>query len=350
MNSIDKSVPGWTDEYKSTRIMDFDGEGFYIRLVTIDMDPNDTFYMQIPAEYETRSVARCISDFFLLNESGREKIKATLEVEDFPELPEIYDYFCDLFEDERCGRLILEYSINGGPSNINVADLAYDHLSLTEERSSREKYKVLHLILDTQNVPFRDIDDQAEVKRMKMSFLGLFLYYHVTKQNVSTIDPSTIDGEVKDAITYCEDNNLLKCKKVLIGDDMKLTVTDHGKKYFDELYDEAQYYVSNFEIFSHVFVDGDYIRFNHVEGKDYRIQVMRHEGIDVYRAVMVMSMMNGTFDDSKDEWEKEMRSINFFSRYFGACVNTDIEMSKQDFVAMIKQGKRTQAVNNDSMH
>ncbi len=350
MKSINKSISGWTDEYKSAGIMDLDGEDFYLRLVTVDMDPNDTFYMQIPADYETKSIARCISDFFLADKTGREKIKASLEVEDFPELPEIYDYFCDLFEDERCGRLVLEYSINGGPAGIDATNLVYDHLSLTEERVSREKYKVLHLILDTYNTPFGDLDDQLEVARMKKSFLGLYLYYQVMKQKISTIDPSIIDGEIRDAISYCEEQDLLKCKKVLIGDDLKLTLTEHGKQYFNELYDEAQYYVSNFEIFSHVYVDGDYIRFNHVEGKDYRIQVMRHEGVDVYRAVMVMSLINGTFDVDGNDWEKEMRSPHFFSRYFGACVNTDMEMSKNDFIAMIEQGKKMQARNNDSVY
>jgi hypothetical protein len=129
---------------------------------------------------------------------------------------------------------------------------------------------------------------------------------------------------------------------------MKLTLTDHGKSYFNTLYDEAQYYVSNFEIFSHVFTDDDFVRFNHVEGKDYRVQVMRHEGIDVYRAVMIMSLINGTFEEAALQWENEIRSPMFFARYLGSCVNEEIEMSKKDFTAMIDEGKKLRMKNDNS--
>jgi hypothetical protein len=348
VKKVDKSIPGWRDEYKSAGLMDLDGEDFYIRLVTVDMDPNDTLYMQIPESYETKTLARLLTDFFPSDSSAREDIKGKLEVEDFPELPEIYDYFCGIIEDDRCGRLLLEYSVNGGPTGIKSSEMVYEHLSLSEEKSSREKYRVLHLIVDMYNVPFGDLDDQVEAERMKRSFKGLFFYYLVFKNKLSVIDPSRIYDEVKESITYCEEENLVKCKKALIGNDMKLTLTDHGKSYFSKLYDEAQYYVSNFEIFSHVFTDDNFVRFNHVEGKDYRVQVMRHEGIDVYRAVMVMSLMNGTFEEAALQWEEEIRSPMFFARYLGSCVNEEIEISKKDFVSMISEGKKLRMKNDNT--
>lgn len=347
MQAIDKSVSGWHDEYKSADLMDFDGEDFYLRMVMVDMDPNDTLYLQIPADYETKTIARCLADFFPADHASREKVKSELEVEDFPELPEIYDYFCAIIDDERCGRVTLDYAINGGPTGIATSAMVYDHLALTREIASREAYRVLHLILDTYNVPFGDLDDQLEVAKMKRMFRGLYLYYLVYKQKVGVIDPTRIYDEVLDAVTYCEEQNLLKRKKALIGNVLKLVVTDHGKKQFDELYNEAQYYVSQFEMYAHVFVDDDFVRFNHVAGKDYRIQVMRHEGIDIYRAVMIMSMMNGTFDQTSGNWEQELRDEKFFARYFGACVNTETEMSAKDFSAMVEEGKKMQARNTD---
>ncbi|MBD3315452.1 MAG: hypothetical protein GF344_06665 [Chitinivibrionales bacterium] len=339
MAHVDKSVPGWVTEYKSPGLIDLDGENFYLRMVTTDMDPNDTLYMEIPAEYETKPIARVIEEFFPADTAEREKIKGGLETEDFPELPEIYDYFADIVHDARRNHLVIDYAVQGGPISIDTNEIAYEHLSLSTETASREMYKILHLILDLHNKPFGDYEDQAEAAKDQKAFRGLYFYYLVHKQVVTSLETSQISDEVEEALNYCEAQNLVKAKKALLGDQIKVSLTQHGKEYFRELYDEAAYYTENFEIFSHVYAGEDYIRFNHVEGADYRIQVMRHEGVNVYRAVMVMSLMNGTFDPSFEQWESELRSDTFFPKYLGACADTDIDMSESDFRAMIEKGK-----------
>ncbi len=336
--TIDKSIPGFTDVYKSTEIMDHDGFNFYLRLTMIDMDPNDTLYMEIPADYETKPIEKLIVDFFPADEAAREEIKSELEVEEYPELPEVYDYFYNQIDDARNGRTILDYSISKGPESIATTDLVYDHLSLTKEDASGEPFKVLHLVLEIHNVPFSDFTDQVEAARLKQEFRGLFLFALVHGGRVTEIAPEHIVDEVAEAIAYGEEKDILKCRKALMGDQMKLSVTGNGKKFFEELYNEAQYYTSRFEIFSKVLVDEDYIRFNNVDGEDYRIQVMRHEGVDVYRAVMIMNIMSDSLEQVAD-WEQEVRSPNFFARYLGACVNSAIDIPQQTLRLMIKQGK-----------
>ncbi len=335
-----KNIPGWQDEYQSSELMDFEDFDIYLRLVTVDMDPDDTMYICIPAGSETKSISRLMKDIFPDDSSEREKVKETLETEDWPELPNIYDYFYSLFADERAGRSIIDISINQGPENINKEDLVHKHLAISKEIGGVEVNRVLHLIMEIHNVAFGDYADQKDAEKEKKALRGLYLYNAVYSKKGIEIDESKIYGELEEAVNYCKENDLIKEKNVWGKDSVKLALTKKGKEYYEELTNEAGYYVDNYEVFSRVYHDEDYIRFNHVEGQDYRIEAMRADGVNVYRAVMVMSLINGTFNETIENWEEELHSPNFFDRYLGACSNQGTDLTDSEFDMMMSEGKK----------
>lgn len=332
-------LDGIKDDYQSSKLSDFKDEDFYLRVTAPETNPDDSFFVKVPKDYSQKSIKDVINYAFPQEAQKREEIANNLEVEYFEALPEIYEHILGIVDEENRGNTVLDWSANLGKRNLNLDEIVEDQCSVCHVEEDDENFKVLHLVMDAYDVPFTEYEDSADVASDKQEFRGMFLFYMIANHGLDSIAKSKNHGAVKDALDYCERQNLVLPKEE--GDSIKLEMTNQGKKQVSELEAENQHYNDTYEIFSSVRVDDEHIEFGAEEGKglDLRIAAMRHDEINPYRAVMVVNMFTKAFDDVADRWEEEIRSENFFARYVGIASMSEIDLTDEQFEDVMIQGK-----------
>ncbi len=337
MKSFQLNLSDVDDVYNSPDLENFRSENFYLRITQIEMNPDDSFYIEIPSDLCDSNISELINYVFPEDNSKKEERISDLDVDEYGELPDLYDYLYNLFTQEKSGEVILDLSINYGPINVELSEKIEKYCSITTEDG--EQYKNFHLIIDEYEVPFTDYDDDNALKNDKMEFKGMFLHYIISNWGLNKISESQLNGAVQEAINYCKNQNLITIKSNNSGS-VELNLTNQGQKYIQELQDECDYYSGKYDIFSNVFADDEFVDFESGEGVDLRMAAMRYDGLNPYRANMIINMFTGIFDDVLDNWEKEIRSEKFFARYLGGAAISEIEFSDEEFEMIMIEGKR----------
>lgn len=329
------------DEYQANELGDFENSELYFRITHIDMHPDDSFYYEIPSGLGKVTVGEVLEYVFPADRNGRSEKKKNLDVEEYGELPGLYDFIAELMDDERSGELVLDWSVNYGPRNIDLGVTVENYCSLTTENESGERYKTLHLVVEEYEAPFREYEDEQAVKDDKKEFLGIYLHYIIVNHGLNRIESSQNSGAVKEAIEYCLSQNLIEVTGDSKGDgSLEITLTNQGKKKSAELGDECDYYKDHYDIFSNVIVEDEFVDFEGTDGLDLRMAALRFDGMNPYRANMVINMFTGVFDDTAGNWEQEMRSEKFFARYLGGASVSEIDLTDSEFERVMTEGKQ----------
>ncbi len=339
MQKYELSLTGITDVYQASDLADYTDENTFLRVTLSGMHPDDSFFIEVPTEFANGSINELLEYVFPSKHDQQNERIRTLKVFEYPDLPNIYMYLAELLESEEEGGVVLDWSINFGPVHVSLSTLVQEHCSLTYEENSAESYKTLHLVLDEYEMPFKDYDDQKALHNDKKEFLGLYIHYLVLNHHLETVPASAIRGNIKDALDYCVNQNLILLYESQ-GSNISISVTDQGKKKITELDEECQYYIDNYNIFASVYVEEGFIDFESEEGIDLRMAAMRYDGLNPYRANMVINLFSGVYDDHADSWQNEIQSENFFARYLGGAAARESELSAEEFEQVMLEGKR----------
>ncbi len=339
MQRYELTLTGITDDYQASDLADYRDGNTFLRVTLSGMHPDDSFYIEVPAEFANGSINELFEYVFPSKHDQQKERIRTLDVVEYPDLPNIYMYLAELLESEEEGEVVLDWSINFGPVHVSLSTLVQEHCSLTYEEDSAESYKTLHLVLDEYEMPFKDYDDQKALHNDKKEFLGLYIHYLVLNHHLETVPASAIRGNIKDALDYCVNQNLILLDESE-GSNISISVTDQGKKKITELEEECQYYIDNYNIFASVYVEEGFIDFESEEGIDLRMAAMRYDGLNPYRANMVINLFTGVYDDHADNWQNEIQSEKFFARYLGGAAVCESELSAEGFEQVMREGKQ----------
>ena len=333
------TLTGIIDDYQASDLEDYGDENTFLRVTLSGMHPDDSFYIEVPAEFARGSIKDLIEYIFpRLPNQQKNRIK-TLDIVEYPNLPNIYMYIVELLESEEKGEVVLDWSVNLGPVHVDPSTMVQGHCALTYEEDSGESYKTLHLVLDEYDVPFKDYDDQKILYDDQKAFLGLYMHYIILNHNIKSIPASAVSGNLQEAFDYCLNENLILLDE---GEDsnISISVTDQGIKKIIQLEEECQYYIDNYSIFANVDVDEGFIDFESEEGVDLRMAAMRYDGLNPYRANMVINLFTGVYDDHAGSWQNEIQSDKFFARYFGGATIREPELSAERFEQVMLEGKQ----------
>ncbi len=332
-------LTGVADDYQASDLADYKDENTFLRVTLSGMHPDDSFYIEVPAEFASGSIAELLAYVFpRKNDQQKERIE-TLDVVEYPNLPDIFRYLVELLESEEKGKVVLDWSVNFALAHVDPSTMVKDHCSLTREDDSEVSYKTLHLVLDEYEIPFQDYDDHKALHDDKKEFLGLYMHYLILNHNITTVPATANKGNIKEALDYCLNENLILLDQSE-GLDLSISVTNQGIKKIGELEDECQYYIDNYHIFANVYVEEGFIDFESEEGIDLRMAAMRYDGLNPYRANMVINLFTGVYDDDVDSWQNEIQSEKFFARYLGGAAVRESELSVEGFEQVMLEGKQ----------
>ena len=339
MQKYELTLTGITDDYQASDLADYRDENTFLRVTLSGMHPDDSFYIEVPAEFASGSINELFEYVFPSKHDQQKERIRTLDVVEYPNLPNIYMYLVELLESEEKGEVVLDWSVNFGPVHVDPSTMVQEHCSLTYEEDSEESYKTLHLVLDEYEMPFKDYDDYKALHDDKKEFLGLYMHYVILNHSIETVPSSAIRGNIKEALDYCLNENLILLDESE-DSDISISVTDQGIKKITELEEECQYYIDNYNIFASVYVEEGFIDFESEEGIDLRMAAMRYDGLNPYRANMVINLFAGVYDDHADSWQNEIQSEKFFARYLGGAAFRESELSAEEFEQVMLEGKQ----------
>jgi len=339
MPKYELNLSGIIDNYMAADLADYRDENIFLRITLSGMHPDDSFYIEVPATFAIGTINELFEYVFPSKHDQQKERIRTLDVVEYPDLPNIYLYLAELLESEEKREVVLDWSINFGPVHVDTSVMVQEHCSLSYEEDSDESYKTLHLVLDEYEMPFKDYDNQKALHDDKKEFLGLYLHYIICNHNIETVPSSTIRGNIKEALDYCLTLNLIMLDE---SEDSAISIsaTEQGNKKITKLEEECQYYIDNYNIFASVYVEEGLIDFESEEGIDLRIAAMRYDGLNPYRANMVINLFTGVYDDHADCWQSEIQSEKFFARYFGGAVVQELELNAEEFEQIMLQGKQ----------
>ena len=339
MRKYELTLTGITDTYRAAGLADYRDENTFLRVTLSGMHPDDSLYVEVPAQFASGSINEMVEYVFPSNHDQQKERIRTLGVGEFPDRLNKYVYFTKLLESETKGEVVLDWGINFGPAHMDFSAKVQDHCSLSYEKDSNETYKTFHLVLTVYEMPFKDYDDQKTLHADKKELLGLYLHYLICNHKLETVPAYTITGNTKEAFDYCLDQNLIMLDE---SEDSNLLIstTEQSKKMISKLEEECQYYIDNYDIFTSVYVEEGFIDFESEEGIDLRMAAMRYDGLNPYRANMVINLFTGVYDDHADCWQHEIQSEKFFARYFGGAVIYELELDTYEFEQVMLQGKQ----------
>jgi len=172
-----KDLPGADIVFQPPDLADYASDAWDIRISIGDAPLEEAYYFTVDDPSAVRLTIEKLLDTYALNP----ELKASLDVEEYPDLPFLQEELIQYRTNERQRLMKLEYYINHNPSSgpVNVGRSARDLLSVCTYHDGSHDYRVLDLVI----VPAIPDVDEYELDRMRRlhgeTFLLMLLDYTI---------------------------------------------------------------------------------------------------------------------------------------------------------------------------
>lgn len=298
MGVYSKSIAEGSFEHKFYEALGFppvfgDDESLVLRITLGDMELLDGFYISLPVDATNISVEELLAEYVLCEkEEDRATVKQKLAHDSNPDLLDIYNSLLWLFNQAESGNIIFSYHINNGASDISPSDSVSIHQQI-HQTSTGNSYNLLDLVLEVYDNldPFSGMtDDQKEP--ILRDFNALLILYYMDRFGYQPETKEPESNQYSSALEYLasEDMGLIRFME-------EWSITPAGYELLDNVIDEAEFYIDNYDIYGDVYIKGTtVIRFGTEYGENLIVPVFIREGIDPYRALFIAALYLGNLD------------------------------------------------------
>lgn len=278
--------------------------------------------VRLPVEWEGLRHDELLEWVFPPDEEGQSVVQESFDLEENPDLPEIYESFLVVIEQSRYGlcRLVLSERPCSDTTAVENQDFCagndgiigtrkvsllltpvYDALEYAEEQGfNAGEPDLLEWLqscaaiyfLDRHEVPFpapESLDDGHGLKQVTERVLNLGMAGHSEDG----------DGSV---------------------------ITAEGRRFIGRLLAETEAYIDRYDIFKDVVWDNEIGQalFGTGHGDDLRVETFIAEAVDPVRAVFLLRLYDGTLDEYREDWENLVVSRDFFNRVLEPVVDRSV--------------------------
>ena len=304
------------------------GESFVLRVHLAGLFPDDSLQVELPPDFLEDTVAGLLDRVFPPDEDRRREIADRFDLQDNPDLLDIYAVFLAVCEEWRDWRCELEVSQERSPVELDTPVpglLAGGEdrpaLSLRLEQHYRPlEYAVRHGFWE----------DRLELLDWLRS---LALLYFIDKHEVSLeLHPARPYGPALGrALDTLRRQNLVAASPTsdgeCPGDDgpegQGLAVTPEGRSFIARLLNETESSIDQYDHYQDTLADPerDVVEFGTGRGIDLRVQMFLAEGLDPVRTVFLLRLYDGTLDARLSGWQAAMESEEWFEGILEPVVN-----------------------------
>lgn len=302
------------------------GKSFTISLQLAGLPADAILEVRLPAEARSVAPDDLLESVFPPDEEGQSFVQETFDLEENPDLPEIYESFLAVMEQWRYGLCRIDLTelscsgVGGGEATgfgsgedsfvrrsntsllltpvYDALDYAREHGYDAGEPDLLEWLQLCAAIyfLDRHEVPWPDNDSprvSAELKQVIERILNLGL-----------ANPS-MDGEASE-------------------------ITAEGRRFIGRLLAETESCIDRYDIFHDVLWDEDTGRalFGTGHGNDLRVETFIAEAVDPVRAVFLLRLYDGSLDEYAEDWENLVTSREFINELLEPVVDRSVTPPK----------------------
>lgn len=347
MTRYAKGVEGVKHFYQPEDLFKYAGEPFDVRVSILDEPPDGSLWATVDGEYIGKPIGELLDEFVIGSETKqtefiRDKI---LELDEFPHLSDALDWISDIWHRFREGDADVTLCINNGPDDITLQDTAREHMSTCKWDDGAYDYMLLDLVLEPGEMTLTGMlgERKQEFQLWMKGFLALYKL---------DLDPAAEKlirkrDDLEDAREQLLFHNLIE--KDSKG---KLSITQQGRKGIGRLIAEQEDLIERFDVFRDVAIrkrdDSFSAEFGTLSGADYRIAVYKHEGIDPFRAVFILTLLSGELDDdlTGKKWLELINDDRFYEGLLAPVIDFS-QMKSEELQELVAQGQqylaRTQA-------
>ena len=308
--------------------MDGGNAAWELQVSLAGMRPEDALRVLLPPEYAALRVRELVEAVFPDDEEGRSLVEARFDLQENPDLPEIYSVLLDAFGQWRLGHCSLKLTkklpgISG--TQIEMADPVAQHLK--HNAGIPEQGTTVPALAMTVEQKYRPLDYSVEKggwdsrEKLLEWLQSLTLLYYMDRHEY--LLPASPTAEI--------DRRLLTIAAVLSAQGIIAAspepgvfyITDTGRGAIGRMIAETESYIARCDIFKDVAYDRDagVVEFDTGRGEDLRVGVFVAEGLDPLRVVFLLRLYDGTFSGFLPTWRQLIHNKDFFEEILEPVVN-----------------------------
>ena len=331
-----KELAGFSIEYNPSKAYYVKHRPFVLQVSLGEMNLEDAFWVKLEPKYLESRLGEFLDDIFSGNRRQQAKFRSWLDVQENPDLPDMYDELLEIFADWRNGKCTLHFFANQGPE-IKLSDRLDDHLSLMQSPEHRiDETPLLDLVIEQQ----LDVLDylaaagyfknkQTMMDFMQANMLMYFLEKHDYKLSVEPI--AEIDQKLLPIAKKLQSANLIAPSDI----EGTFVISEEGKQAIGRTIAETESYIDQYDVFKDVYYDAGSgeLAFDTGRGRDLRVQIYEYEDHDPLRIVFLLRLYDSTFDEVLATWRDSIHSEQYFGEILSPIMNA--ERTDEDLIEMV---------------
>ena len=238
---------------------------------------------------------------FPVDEGGQSRIQESFNLEENPDLPEIYESFLMVVEQSRAGLCRIELTEQSPCDASVLLTPVYDALGYAAEQGY----------------------DAGEPDLLEWLQLCAAIYFLDRHEVPLPATESLDDGDgLKDVIGRILSLGLAGPSESREASE----ITAEGRRFIGRLLAETETYIDRYDIFKDVVWDEEVGQalFDTGHGDDLRVETFIVEAVDPVRAVFLLRLYDGTLDEYVEDWEKLVGSREFYNRILEPVVDRSV--------------------------
>ena len=292
--------------------------------------PDAALQFVFRVEHSCTTFAQLLDAVFPEDESAQGAVEQTLDVQENPDLPDIYDLLLPIIEQHRRGLCRLNLAV-GGDRPAELFDAIEEYLEPPSNfHQGMPGYFGLDLVLvpDYRALEYAEEQGYGEGPEELLGWLrSCTLLYFLDKHEYRLLPPEEgdcpIEGDTLNLIVedlrfrqflgHSGDFGSVATNSDELG---PLEITPTGRRYIGALLSETEACIDRFDVFKDVLwdPDTDSAEFDTGYGDDLRVQVFIAEGLDPVRTVFLLRLYDGTLDEFKLTWPELIGDPDFFDQ------------------------------------
>jgi len=310
-----------------------------LRVSLGEMDLQEALHVTLPSMYVRMSVREFLDKVFREG-PAQDAIRASFDLKENPDLPEMYDAVLEVFREWRNARCSLRFFANHG-SEIALSDELRRHLmARMSDRQGGPADAMLDLVIEQRYRPLdyaieRGYADSKEhlVVWLQAHTLLYFLDRHEFKFEV---DPkSEADQQLLPIACQLRETNLLESSQ----EASCFEITDEGRQVLANMIGETETYIDRYDVFQDVLYDweSESAMFGSGRGEDLRVPVYEAEGLDSLRTVFLLLLYDSVLDGYRSDWREAIADGEFYDELLAPVVDHQ-DVDKAQLESIIESG------------
>lgn len=341
MGRYAKGVKGVEHYYQPENLFKYAGEPFDVRISILDERPDDGLWAPVDGEEIGKSIGQLLDELVIGADAKQTEFirEHILELDEFPHLSDALDWVSDIWHRFRQGDADLTICVNNGPNAISLEDTAREHMGTAIWSDESYDYMLLDLVFEPGEMTLLGM-----VGERKQDFMlwmkGLLALYKLD-----------IDASVEKHLRKRDDleetrEQLLYHNLVTKGSKGRLEITQQGRRSIGRVMAEHDEIIEQFDVFRDVVVrsrakEEFKAEFGTLSGGDYRVAVYKHQDVDPYRAVFLLTLLSGELEEELKgkRWIGHINDDRFYERILAPVIDHS-KLKPDELDEVVAQGQQ----------